>query len=301
MPLPVIIQIAGPTAAGKTALAIELAKWLGTEIVSFDSRQCYQELSIGVARPSDTELAAVKHHFIASHSIHQPLDAHTFAQQAHSVVKDLLQRFPVVVMVGGTGLYWKAFHEGLDKIPAVDASIRNALIEQYQQLGLSWLQSELIRVDPLFAATGEMKNPQRMMRALEVFRATGASILSFRKKEIVQPYYSLCSLGLTRSRDTLVELIDHRVENMFSQGLLEEVRSLEQHASLTPLQTVGYTELFSHLQGACTLEQAKEQIKINTRQYAKRQLTWFRKQDTIEWFEPEQMQEIRSFVKKLVN
>lgn len=301
MPLPVIIQIAGPTAAGKTALAIELAKWLGTEIVSFDSRQCYQELSIGVARPSDTELATVKHHFIASHSIHQPLDAHTFAQQAHSVVKDLLQRFPVVVMVGGTGLYWKAFHEGLDKIPAVDASIRNALIEQYQQLGLSWLQSELICVDPLFAATGEMKNPQRMMRALEVFRATGASILSFRKKEIVEPYYSLCSLGLTRSRDTLVELIDHRVENMFSQGLLEEVRSLEQHASLTPLQTVGYTELFSHLQGACTLEQAKEQIKINTRQYAKRQLTWFRKQDTIEWFEPEQMQEIRSFVKKLVN
>lgn len=301
MPLPVIIQIAGPTAAGKTALAIELAKWLGTEIVSFDSRQCYQELSIGVARPSDTELAAVKHHFIASHSIHQPLDAHTFAQQAHSVVKDLLQRFPVVVMVGGTGLYWKAFHEGLDKIPAVDASIRNALIEQYQQLGLSWLQSELIRVDPLFAATGEMKNPQRMMRALEVFRATGASILSFRKKEIVQPYYSLCSLGLTRSRDTLVELIDHRVENMFSQGLLEEVRSLEQHASLTPLQTVGYTELFSHLQGACTLEQAKEQIKINTRQYAKRQLTWFRKQEAIEWFEPEQMQEILSFVKKLVN
>ena len=301
MSLPVIIQIAGPTAAGKTALAIELASWLNTEIVSFDSRQCYQELSIGVARPSEAELTSIKHHFIASHSIHQPLDAHTYAQQAHSVIKDLFQRFPVVVMVGGTGLYWKAFHEGLDKIPAVDALTRNQVIAQYQQLGLAWLQSELSRVDPLFAASGEMKNPQRMMRALEVFRATGASILSFRKKEIVQPYYSLCSLGLTRSRDTLVELIDHRVENMFSQGLLEEVRSLEQHASLTPLQTVGYSELFSHLQGACTLEQAKEQIKINTRQYAKRQLTWFRKQDAIEWFEPEQMQEIRSFVKKLVN
>lgn len=301
MSLPVIIQIAGPTAAGKTALAIELAKWLGTEIVSFDSRQCYQELSIGVARPSDTELAAVKHHFIASHSIHQPLDAHTYAQQAHSVVKELLQRFPVVVMVGGTGLYWKAFHEGLDKIPAVNAQTRNQVIEQYEQLGLPWLQSELSRLDPLFAAVGEMKNPQRMMRALEVVRATGSSILSFRKKETVQPYYSLCSIGLTRSRNTLVELIDQRVENMFAQGLLEEVRSLEQHASLTPLQTVGYTELFSHLKGACTLEQAKEQIKINTRQYAKRQLTWFRKQDAIEWFEPEQMEEIRSFVKKLVN
>lgn len=301
MSLPVIIQIAGPTAAGKTALAIELAKWLGTEIVSFDSRQCYQELSIGVARPSDTELAAVKHHFIASHSIHQPLDAHTYAQQAHSVVKDLLQRFPVVVMVGGTGLYWKAFHEGLDKIPAVDAQTRNQVIEQYEQLGIPWLQSELSRLDPLFAAVGEMKNPQRMMRALEVVRATGSSILSFRKKETVQPYYSLCSIGLTRSRNTLVELIDQRVENMFAQGLLEEVRSLELHATLTPLQTVGYTELFSHLKGACTLEQAKEQIKINTRQYAKRQLTWFRKQDAIEWFEPEQMEEIRSFVKKLVN
>jgi tRNA dimethylallyltransferase len=204
-------------------------------------------------------------------------------------------------MVGGTGLYWKAFHEGLDKIPAVDASMRNELIEQYAQHGLQWLQSELSRLDPLFAATGEMKNPQRMMRALEVFRATGSSILTFRKKETAQPYYSLCSLGVTRSRATLIELIDQRVEHMFSQGLLEEVRSLEQHASLSPLQTVGYTELFSYLQGDSTLEEAKEKIKINTRQYAKRQLTWFRKQDTIEWFEPEEMQEIRSFVKKLVN
>jgi len=301
MSLPVIIQIAGPTAAGKTALAIELAKWLGTEIVSFDSRQCYQELSIGVARPSVAELATVKHHFISSHSIHQPLDAHAFALQAHTVVKGLLQRYPVVVMVGGTGLYWKAFHEGLDKIPAVDASMRNELVEQYAQHGLQWLQSELSRLDPLFAATGEMKNPQRMMRALEVFRATGSSILTFRKKETAQPYYSLCSLGVTRSRATLIELIDQRVEHMFSQGLLEEVRSLEQHASLSPLQTVGYTELFSYLQGDSKLEEAKEKIKINTRQYAKRQLTWFRKQDTIEWFEPEEMQEIRSFVKKLVN
>jgi tRNA dimethylallyltransferase len=258
MSLPVIIQIAGPTAAGKTALAIELAKWLGTEIVSFDSRQCYQELSIGVARPSVAELATVKHHFISSHSIHQPLDAHAFALQAHTVVKGLLQRYPVVVMVGGTGLYWKAFHEGLDKIPAVDASMRNELIEQYAQHGLQWLQSELSRLDPLFAATGEMKNPQRMMRALEVFRATGSSILTFRKKETVQPYYSLCSLGVTRSRATLIELIDQRVEHMFSQGLLEEVRSLEQHASLSPLQTVGYTELFSYLQGDSTLEEANK-------------------------------------------
>jgi len=300
MSLPVIIQIAGPTAAGKTALAIEVAKWLDTEIVSFDSRQCYQELSIGVARPSEVELTSIKHHFIASHSIHQPLDAHTYAEQAHSVVKNLFQRFPVVVMVGGTGLYWKSFHEGLDKIPAVDAEIRNQVIEQYEQLGLPWLQSEVSRLDPLFAAAGEMKNPQRMMRALEVFRATGSSILSFRKKETVQPYYSLCSIGLTRSRDTLVELIDQRVEQMFAQGLLEEVRSLEQYATLTPLQTVGYTELFSYLKGACTLEQAKEQIKINTRQYAKRQLTWFKKQDAIEWFEPDQLAAIRSCIKKRI-
>jgi len=300
MSLPVIIQIAGPTAAGKTALAIEVAKWLDTEIVSFDSRQCYQELSIGVARPSEVELTSIKHHFIASHSIHQPLDAHTYAEQAHSVVKNLFQRFPVVVMVGGTGLYWKSFHEGLDKIPAVDAEIRNQVIEQYEQLGLPWLQSEVSRLDPLFAAAGEMKNPQRMMRALEVFRATGSSILSFRKKETVQPHYSLCSIGLTRSRDTLVELIDQRVEHMFAQGLLEEVRSLEQYATLTPLQTVGYTELFSYLKGACTLEQAKEQIKINTRQYAKRQLTWFKKQDAIEWFEPDQLAAIRSYIKKRI-
>jgi len=300
MSLPVIIQIAGPTAAGKTALAIEVAKWLDTEIVSFDSRQCYQELSIGVARPSEVELTSIKHHFIASHSIHQPLDAHTYAEQAHSVVKNLFQRFPVVVMVGGTGLYWKSFHEGLDKIPAVDAEIRNQVIEQYEQLGLPWLQSEVSRLDPLFAAAGEMKNPQRMMRALEVFRATGSSILSFRKKETVQPFYSLCSIGLTRSRDTLVELIDQRVEHMFAQGLLEEVRSLEQYATLTPLQTVGYTELFSYLKGACTLEQAKEQIKINTRQYAKRQLTWFKKQDAIEWFEPDQLAAIRSYIKKRI-
>lgn len=300
MSLPLIIQIAGPTAAGKTALAIGLAKWLGTEIVSFDSRQCYQELSIGVARPSVAELASVKHHFIASHSIHQPVDAHAYAEQAHAVVKNILQRFPAVVMVGGTGLYWKAFHEGLDKIPAVEATIRNEVIAQYQQQGLDWLQTELRSLDPLFASTGEMKNPQRMMRALEVFRATDHSILAFRKKETATPYYALCSLGLTRPRTQLIALIDQRVEQMFAQGLVAEVQSLLPYAGLGPLQTVGYSELFNFLQGHGTAKEAKEQIKINTRQYAKRQLTWFRRQSSMHWFEPDQLEAIRALVKKVM-
>ncbi|MBM3412304.1 MAG: tRNA (adenosine(37)-N6)-dimethylallyltransferase MiaA [Bacteroidetes bacterium] len=301
MSLPLIIQIAGPTAAGKTTLAIELAKWLGTEIVSFDSRQCYQELSIGVARPTVAELTAVKHHFIASHSVHQPIDAHAYALQAHAVVKSILERFPTVVMVGGTGLYWKAFHEGLDKIPEVESAIRNEVIVKYQQQGLGWLQAELRSLDPLFASSGEMKNPQRMMRALEVFRATGSSILTFRKKEATTPYYALCSLGLTRPRTQLIELIDQRVEQMFAQGLVDEVQSLLPYADLRPLQTVGYSEIFQFLQGHGTAIDAKEQIKINTRQYAKRQLTWFRRQDSMHWFEPDQLSAIRTRVKKAMD
>jgi tRNA dimethylallyltransferase len=292
----VVIQIAGPTAVGKTALAIELAKWLGTEIISFDSRQCYQELVIGVARPGQTALTTVPHHFIASHSITENVDAAVFATYANQVLAELFKTKSVVVMVGGTGLYWKAFYEGLDQIPAVDPALRTQLTAAYQQKGIAWLQQALQQEDPNFAAQGEMKNPQRLLRALEVVRTTGQSILSFRTAQVRQPDFDLLPLGLKMERAMLVGRINQRVDVMLQEGLIQEVEALQHFANYNALQTVGYQEIFAYLQKNLTLNQAIEQIKINTRQYAKRQMTWFQKQTSLNWFEPDQFGAIQSFI-----
>lgn len=297
----VVIQVAGPTAVGKTALAIELAQWLSTEIISFDSRQCYRELLIGVARPSNEQLAAVPHHFIASHSIKENVDATVFATYAKQLVEELFTRQNVVVMVGGTGLYWKAFYEGLDQIPAVDPALRMQLTTDFQQKGIEWLQQTLKKEDPRFAAQGEMKNPQRMLRALEVLRTTGQSILSFRTAQIQKPFFDLIPIGLKAERATLVERIDSRVDAMIRDGLIQEVESLQPFSSYNALQTVGYQELFAYLQNSLLLDQAVERIKINTRQYAKRQMTWFQKQDPINWFEADQFHTIQSYVGGLLD
>jgi tRNA dimethylallyltransferase len=292
-----VIQVAGPTAVGKTAVAIQLAQWLNTEIISFDSRQCFKELNIGVARPSESELQAVPHHFIASHSIHDKVDAASFATYAQDQLNQLFKRYAVVVMVGGTGLYWKAFYEGLDKIPAIDPAIRSQVIEGYQKNGLAWLQEQVLQKDPLFASTGEMKNPQRLMRALEVIEATGQSIFSYREKREHPVTFDLISIGLELPRPQLIERINARVNSMIQQGLVEEVKALYSFSSLNALQTVGYQEIFAFLNQLISVEQAIEQIKINTRQYAKRQMTWFRKQAGIEWFEPAQLGAIKELIK----
>jgi len=292
-----VVIIAGPTAVGKTAVAVEVAKSLHTEIISADSRQCFKELVIGVARPSVEELKSVKHHFIASHSIQDEVTAITFEQYALEKVADLFQRHDVVVMTGGTGLYIKAFCEGLDAIPEVPIDIRASINKKYEKDGIAWLQQEIKKKDPQFYEAGEMQNPQRMMRALEVVEATGNSILDFRKGEKKQRPFNIKKIGLELPKHELRERIDTRVDQMMEAGLLAEVKALLPFRDLNALQTVGYVEIVDFLEKKTTLSKALEAIKIHTRQYAKRQMTWFKKDSEIEWFSPADVDLILSAAK----
>jgi tRNA dimethylallyltransferase len=285
-----VIIICGPTAVGKTAVAIALAQKLKCSIISADSRQCYKELNIGVARPSKQELKQVPHYFIGSHSIQDEITAAGFEQYALDRTRLLHQSNNQVVMVGGTGLYIRAFCEGLDEIPEIDPDIRSGIIEKYEANGITWLQDQLKEKDPDFYEIGEMQNPQRMMRALEVVESTGQSILQFQKGTKASREFNILKIGLELPREELVNRINTRVDEMMKAGLLEEVRTLLPFKKLNALQTVGYSELFDHLQGLCTLENAVEQIKIHTRQYAKRQMTWFKRDTAISWFHPENLQ-----------
>lgn len=287
-----VILIAGPTAVGKTAVAIQLAKHFHTEIISADSRQCFKEISIGVAKPSAEELKEVKHYFINSHSIHETVTAASYEKYALNAVDEIFQQHDVAVMVGGTGLYIKAFCEGMDEIPAVDETLRNELQQQYQQHGLEWLQQELQQYDPLFTEKGEMQNPQRMLRALEVVKSTGKSILTFRKGEKQQRNFNIIKIGLDLPREELYQRINHRVDMMMEEGLLKEAKEVYPLRHLNALQTVGYRELFDHFDGNCSLEKAVDKIKQNSRHYAKRQLTWFKRDEAMRWFHPSQLQEI---------
>ena len=291
-------MITGPTAAGKTAVAVEVAKHFQTEIISADSRQCFKELNIGVARPSENELMQVKHHFIASHSVNDEINAASFGLYALKKANELFERYNVIIMVGGTGLYIKAFCEGLDEIPPVKPEIRQKIISKYEEEGLEWLQKEVKLKDPEFYKVGEILNPQRMMRALEVIESTRQSILHFRKGKKAERNFDIIMIGLELPKEQLHHNINARADQMIEKGLVNEVKSLQQHKNANALQTVGYTEIFDHLDGKITLEQAVKDIKANTRQYAKRQMTWFKKDKEIKWFAPEQVKEIIEFIEK---
>lgn len=289
-----VIIIAGPTAVGKTAVAIEAAKHFKTEIISADSRQCFREMKIGVARPSEEELQEIKHHFIASHSIHEEVTAVTFEQYALKKAGELFQQYDTIVMTGGTGLYIKAFCEGLDEIPEVPLQVRNTIITRYEQDGLQWLQNEIKIKDPEFYRSGEIQNPQRIMRALEVIEATGRSILHFRKGKKIVRDFSIKKIGLELPKEELQQRINTRADQMMKAGLQDEVKSLLPFKDLNALQTVGYAELFDFLENKKTLEKAVEEIKIHTRQYTKRQMTWFKKDKEMEWFSPSAIDSILS-------
>jgi tRNA dimethylallyltransferase len=278
-----ITIVVGPTAVGKTDFAIKLAKNTGSEIISADSRQCFKELSIGVARPTISELASVSHHFIASHSITEELNAGYFEKYALAIAEELFKKGNHIVMVGGTGLYIKAFCEGIDPMPEVPPAIRETIIHEYQAKGLIWLQSELKHKDPLFWKEAEQQNPQRLMRALEVINATGKSILHFRSTQKKQRPFQIQKIGLDMPMPFLTDRINQRVDSMMKEGLLHEAEKLIDFKDKTALQTVGYKELFEYFNGAFSLDETIARIKIHTRQYAKRQLTWFRKDPTIVW------------------
>ena len=274
----------GPTAVGKTSFAIALTKALGTEIISADARQCYKEMNIGVARPSADELKAVPHHFIASHSVNENINASFYENWALEKLENLFTRNEAVVMVGGTGLYIKAFCEGLDLIPAIDAEIRENIIAQYEKLGMRWLQKEVSVKDPQYWEKGEQKNPQRLMRALEVMLGTGSSIISFQNKKLVERPFKIVKIGLELPREELYERINARVLTMVQEGLEKEVKSLEAVADLNALQTVGYSEWKDYFEQKISKEKAIENIQQNTRHYAKRQMTWFKRDPAIAWF-----------------
>lgn len=296
-----VIIIGGPTASGKTALAIRLAQYFNTEIISADSRQCYREMTIGVAKPSEEELQLVKHYFINSHSIHQNVTAAVFEQYALDAIAHIFQNKDTVVMVGGTGLYIKAFCDGLDEIPAIDPAVRQQINADYAQYGLAWLQQQVAEKDPVYYSNGEILNPQRLIRALEVKLHTGRSIREFQQQRTVTRDFDVVKLALDIPKEELHRRIDLRVDMMMDDGLFEEVGSLYQYRELNALRTVGYTELFEHFDGKLSLSEAVDAIKSNTRYYAKRQLTWFKKDKAFNWFPPADIAGIMSWCEQAIS
>ena len=281
------IIIVGPTAVGKTAIAIKLAQHFSTEIISADSRQCFKEINIGVAKPSAEELALVKHHFINSHSIQDTMNAALFEQYALKKIKGIFKQQEVAIVVGGTGLYVKTFAYGIDEVPVIDPAIRDKIIADLEWEGLEWLQKEVETKDPIYFQKGEMQNPQRLMRALEVKLSTGKSIVEFQTQKKQFRDFNIITIGLEMPREDLNKRINSRVDAMMKDGLLAEVKTLVPYKALNALQTVGYRELFGHLIGDLSEDDAVEAIKINTRQYAKRQMTWFKKDESVKWCSPD--------------
>ena len=279
------LVIVGPTASGKTAAAIDVAQYLNTEIISADSRQCFRELNIGVAKPTAAELSSVKHHFINSHSITDNVSAADFESFALAAADKIFEKNNVAVICGGTGLYIKAFTDGLDAIPETDHKIKEGITDDYKREGLGWLQNKIKETDPLFWEKGEINNPHRLLRALEVFMTTGVSIIAQQKKiKKVRPF-NIIKVGIDINREVLYDRINSRVNDMQEQGLENEAKLLIPFKQLNALQTVGYRELFDFFEGKTTREKAFELIKQNSRNYAKRQLTWFKKDEEIIWLQ----------------
>ena len=271
------IVISGPTAVGKTDHAIEIAKKYKTEIISADSRQCYKELNVGVAKPSPEQLKCISHHFINSHSIHDDVNVKVFEQYAIDAINKIFETNDVAVMVGGTGLYIKAFCEGIDDVPLVNENIRDKITKAYKEEGIEWLQQEIKNNDLLYFASGEMQNPQRMIRALEVKLSTGNSIIDFHSGQKITRDFEIKKVNLEIPRNELYQRIDNRVNDMINTGLLKEAEGLFLYRHLNALQTVGYKELFEFMEGKISLDKAIDDIKKNTRHFAKRQITWFKK------------------------
>ncbi|MDR2273036.1 MAG: tRNA (adenosine(37)-N6)-dimethylallyltransferase MiaA [Sphingobacterium sp.] len=291
-----LIAIVGPTAVGKTAMAISLAQYFRTEIISADSRQFYREMSIGTAKPDPEELASAPHHFINSHTITDDYSAGNFEREALQKLDQLFQRHDVVVMVGGSGLFVRALCEGLDDLPKAGDEVRERLNHEMIQLGLESMKERLKAIDPAYYALADVDNPQRIVRALEVFEATGKPMSFYHKKDLDERPFDILTIGLNMERAQLYERINLRVDHMMEIGLLEEVKSLYPFRTKPALLTVGYAELFDYLDGNSSLEAAVDKVKQNSRRYAKRQITWFKKYGNTTWFEPTEIKRIIAFI-----
>ena len=280
-----LIVLVGPTAIGKTALSIVLAQYFNCEIVSCDSRQFFKEMQIGTAVPTTTELSAVQHHFIQNKSIFDQYTVGDFEKEAIHTLDELYQNDDFAILVGGSGLYVDAVIKGFDEFPEIKTSVRAAVTFNYEQFGIEYLQTELQKLDPKYFEVVAKGNPQRMMRALEVCIGTGKPYSTFLNQKKNSRNFTPIFIGLEAERSVIYDRINQRVDCMIEEGLLEEVEKLVSFKNLNALQTVGYKELFRYVEGEISLEFAIDEIKKNTRRFAKRQLTWFKKNENTIWFD----------------
>ena len=289
-------MILGPTAIGKTAFAIQIAQHFQTEIISCDSRQFYKELKIGVAAPTTEELNVVKHHFVGQLSI---LDYYNVSKFENEVIAFLGDYFKIqgnAVMTGGSGLYIDAVCKGIDELPDANESLRKELKDRLEEEGLPSLIAQLKELDPEYYKIVDLNNPNRLTRALEVCITTGEPYSQLRNNKPIERDFEIIKIGLNRPREELFENIGIRVDKMLEEGLLDEVKSLKAYQHLNALNTVGYKEIFQYFEGNYTLRQAIEKIKTNTRRYAKRQLTWFKRDKDIHWFRPDDVEEVKNLI-----
>lgn len=296
-----LVVIAGPTASGKTATAIKVAKALGTEIISADSRQFYKELPIGTAAPTPEEQSEVQHHMIHNLNVEDKYDVADYEQDVLDLLKKLFVNHDTVVLTGGSGLFIDAVCKGLDSIPDISEDVRNKVDELYKKGGLIALQNEVERLDPEYYNVVDKYNPRRLQRAVEVCYQTGLTYTSFRKNTVKQRDFKIIKVALLWERNELISRINLRVENMVKEGLLEEVKSMCSKRHLNSLNTVGYKELFEYFDGKVSLNEAIENIKINTRQYAKRQMTWLRKNNDYKWFTVDEQEDMLKYINAVIS
>lgn len=295
-----LIVVVGPTGIGKSEVSVQLASHYDSEIISADSRQFFRELRIGTAVPSPEELNAVPHHFIQTKSIHEYYNVSSFETEVLKLLERLFQSKNPLILSGGSMLYVDTVCKGIDDIPTVDPSVREEVTRWYRTNGLDALQSKLQQIDPEYYKIADLNNAKRLLHAVEIYQMTGNPISSFRKNTMKERPFRIIKIGLNQGREILYDRINKRVELMMEAGLLEEARSVYPFRDLNSLNTVGYKELFSYFDGDCSLEEAVDLIKRNSRKYARKQLTWFRRDSDIKWFEPEQVQEIISYTDKIL-
>ncbi len=287
-----LIVIVGPTAVGKTALAIHVAEHFNTEIISADARQFFREMSIGTAKPTALELKQVKHHLINSHSVQEDYDVSRFEKDVLTTLESIFKKHDKAVMVGGSGMYIDVICNGMDHLPPADNELRASLKDVLEEKGIAALQDQLKVLDPDYHGQVDLLNPRRLIRAIEVCLLTGKKYSSFRKKEKIDRPFNIIQVGLEAERPELYERINARVDEMVKEGLVNEVQSLLPYRHLNALNTVGYKELFDYFDGKTSLPEAIDKVKQNTRNYAKRQLTWFKKEKDITWFKREEVRQV---------